>query len=545
MTDRRSFLKSAAAAGSMGLIRQTCSFAAERESTDYFGVHPFVESHPEAVFIMLTDVGKKTDSQAIKKTGGTLVQSLFVRKSQGKGSIPLSHKIAIKPNLTNSFTSKKHFRRQASKYPLEYGMGIITDPYFVEGIIESMKGLGISGSQFHIREVNCPWDFGPRGYNAVAERTGADIRDQNAEIGKISKDEVNWVNVPGGWIHKKIPYLWPINTPDSFLLNIAKFKAHGMGITLCCKNHQGSIARNYQHFCGAFRTLKKLDKKHVVRKFEKKCKENFERHLAQGIPRWDRKSRSDNGLRMDVWATRTLDNISASPHGLCIIEGVYGRDGDGFLSGPNKGDISDKEAWDYMTNIVIFGKNPLLVDNIGHWLAGHEPGNFGLFHLAMERGMSDVLNPMDIPVYLWKDGEAALTPLSSFERKPLKTYYLRRDYNGQNEPRFHLVDEPFDYSTVPVKRSSHPESPKARMCRDIILDPADPRLPVECTIPGPGHVFAGIYDSSLKPVKHLFDGRFEGGSHMAVWNTKNHAPGTYYCRFRFRDFERVEQIRLV
>jgi hypothetical protein len=56
-----------------------------------------------------------------------------------------------------------------------------------------------------------------------------------------------------------------------------------------------------------------------------------------------------------------------------------------------------------MTNIVIFGKNPYLVDNVGHWLGGHEPGNFGLFHIAMERGKLGVINPMKIPVYEWQD----------------------------------------------------------------------------------------------------------------------------------------------
>ena len=41
------------------------------------------------------------------------------------------------------------------------------------------------------------------------------------------------------------------------------------------------------------------------------------------------------------------------------------------------------KAWDYMTNILIFGMDPLRVDLIGKWLGGHEPGNFGLFHIAI------------------------------------------------------------------------------------------------------------------------------------------------------------------
>jgi len=87
------------------------------------------------------------------------------------------------------------------------------------------------------------------------------------------------------------------------------------------------------------------------------------------------------------------------------------------------------------------------VDIIGTWLAGHEPGNFGFFHIAKERGLSNVVNPRDIPVYIWDKNNPEQTSLSNFERIPLATSYLRRDYNGQNEPLYHLVDEPFDYQS--------------------------------------------------------------------------------------------------
>ena len=115
--------------------------------------------------------------------------------------------------------------------------------------------------------------------------------------------------------------------------------------------------------------------------------------------------------------------------GLSIIEGIYGRNGNGFLEGPGPG----KRAQDFMANLVIFGVDPFRVDIIGTWLAGHEPGNMGLFHIAKERGLSTVVNPMDIPVYRWGDGEPQLTSLTSLERVPLLTYYLQHDYGGQRE----------------------------------------------------------------------------------------------------------------
>ena len=87
------------------------------------------------------------------------------------------------------------------------------------------------------------------------------------------------------------------------------------------------------------------------------------------------------------------------------------------------------------------------VDIITHWLAGHEPGNFGLFHIGIERGVSNVLDPHDIPVYLWENGKAKLVKLDSLKRTPLLTYYLRRNNDGQNEEKYHMCDEPFDYSS--------------------------------------------------------------------------------------------------
>ncbi len=538
MITRRNFLKSASAAGGLGLINSSCSTVIRNQtSPGYFGVHPFVENHPEAVFIMRTNVDVKTNAQALKETGLHFGRTVLVPKTKGEGSIPLTHKIAIKPNFTCSSTNNK-------KFPLECGLGINTDPHFLEGTIEGMKELGLSGSQFYIKEVNCPKDFEPRGYYAMAERTGAELKDQNAEIGKISSDEINWVDVPDGWLHKKIPYLWPINTRDCWLLNIAKFKAHSMGLTLCCKNHQGSVARHYQQFCGNIGALKKINQKHLAKNYQDKCKANYERHVAWGIPRWDKPGDFDNALRMDIWVTRTLDNLSASPTGLFVVEGVYGRDGDAFLDGPNKGSINDHEAWDYMTNIIIFGKDPFRVDIVGNWLGGHEPGNFGLFHLAIERGMSTVLNPMDIPVYLWEDGKAGLTPLTDFERTPLKCDYLQRNYNSQNELLYHLVNEPFDYSSVKIQRSDLLRHPEMKVFSSLRSNSVTTGLPIEYAIPQDGYACLEILDPLFRRSEVLVDNFHRKGYHMAIWYPHFHTPGTYYCRFRFADFTDIQKFLL-
>jgi uncharacterized protein (DUF362 family) len=119
--------------------------------------------------------------------------------------------------------------------------------------------------------------------------------------------------------------------------------------------------------------------------------------------------------------------------GLAVVEGIYGRDGDGFATGNDR-----------LTNIVFFGMDRFRVDVVGLYLGGHEPGNVHLYRIAKERGLSDTFSPWDVPVYEWDQGRAVPRKLSDFERTPLETYYLRRD----GEPEYHLVNEPFDYDRV-------------------------------------------------------------------------------------------------
>jgi len=104
---------------------------------------------------------------------------------------------------------------------------------------------------------------------------------------------------------------------------------------------------------------------------------------------------------MERWAQRTIDHYALiQPSvGLHVIEGIYAQDGDAFDGGPGPSGLPNQ----FMTNMLVFGKDAFRLDIVGHWLGGHEPGNFGLFHLARERGVSTALDPRNIPVYEWTD----------------------------------------------------------------------------------------------------------------------------------------------
>ena len=96
MIDRRDFLKIAATASGMGLVRPIPVLARRsRTSSGYFSVHPFIESHPEAVFIMHTDVDIKTNTRAKKNVGLLMIilaiflpfVAVFLKKGVGKDLI--------------------------------------------------------------------------------------------------------------------------------------------------------------------------------------------------------------------------------------------------------------------------------------------------------------------------------------------------------------------------------------------------------------------------------------------------------------------------
>jgi len=539
---RRTFIKNAALLGAAGMIRPVAAKpSGAGTSGDYFGVHPFVEEHPEAVFIMKTNVDITTNSRAKKDTGQAFARSVFLPMENG---VPFTHMIPIKPNLTASMWDNQGF-------PLEFGQGIVTDPYFVEGIIEGMKELGLSAGQFYIREVNGPECFGPRGYTAMVERTGVHMKPMDKDVSEMPSEDIRWADVPDGVIHQKLPYLWPINARDTFYLNIPKFKTHFVGLTLACKNHQGAVANKYQRFCHGNLAFEGYRYDHLVANAQKTCQGLFERHVRQGIPYWEQGwKRGDFTNQMEIWCQRTLDNVSATPMGLCIVEGIYGREGC-FHAGPNPPRHNDRgmnEARDYMTNIILFGKNPVLVDIVGHWLGGHEPGNFGFFHIALERGVSTVADPRTIPVYLFECGAARRIPLEQLERYPLMSDYIpkkgvpERKGNQIYGIAYDIYDELFDYSRLDERPYRVPTQPGSRVFDRCHPNPRNLSILIEYTMPKADYAMIEISDDRGERVAVPVNGLCHEGPNCAVWYMENLRPGTYQYTFRWREFEETKPV---
>ena len=67
MLDRRTFLKMAATSGSL-ISMQPIQVLGSRQqlSSQFYGIHQFIENNPDAVFIMRTSVDDMTKVDAIK-----------------------------------------------------------------------------------------------------------------------------------------------------------------------------------------------------------------------------------------------------------------------------------------------------------------------------------------------------------------------------------------------------------------------------------------------------------------------------------------------
>ncbi len=390
-----------------------------------FSLHDFIEANPKAVFIRRTHVAAKMDEEAKRREGLELAREIFVPKHSG--GIPVAGRVVLKPNSTS-------WRARGRPWEQDWGTG--TDPHFYEGLVMGLHELGVKKFTF-VEAANFPrWNW--RGYVDINERHGIEMNEPERRPRHFRENfGITWTKTPDPVVLTRVPHYAPVNEPGTWLLDIAKWKAHGMCLTLTAKNLQGLVVSPYTHFCGGWPAVKPVAdfmKSEIHPRAPERVRALFESHLRMGYRRYA--SRAElSPLHQEGWAHLTCDNLSTLTPGLAMIEGIYARDGDGFGVGT-----------DYLTNCVIFGKDPLRVDIVGTYLGGHEPGNVHLFRIAKERGLSDTFNPWEVPVFEWTAGGAVSRKLADFERVPLKTYYLQL----AGEPKFHLVNEPFDYDRVKI-----------------------------------------------------------------------------------------------
>jgi hypothetical protein len=548
MTSRRDFLKIASLTSAAAIFPFQKSFG-KQFTTQYFALNEFIENNPDAVFIFKTNIDVSSNVAAIRQAARNLGSTLFVTKNTATGAYPVSSNISIKPNVTAwSF----QVSGQTFDQVFPHVRGAQTDANFVGGIIDSLKGLLIDASNIYLHDGNYSGDQSLDGkwYGDMAQQAGVNLKNLSTGVYNINAHDIQWIDVQNGTWFKRIPYLWPVNSPGSCFINIAKMKSHSMGMTLCSKNQQGTMAQPYIRHCTAWGStmgdggVGYVATNDIVTNAFATIQSNYNSH-KNSIPRWktldDQASAgSTGGLWMETHHARCLDNNATLQPMINMIEAVYGREGP-FVVGPT-GPGLDGYGIDKMMNMIIFGKNARHVDIIGVYLAGHEPGNFGLFHIAKERGLSLYLNPADVPLYEWKsDGSATLSSLDQFTRTSIPTLYLQQ----AGEDQFHMVDQTYDYSGSTVVKITKQDAPDAFVIHQNFPNPFNPTTSIQYYIPKSGNVRLEIFDISGQVVDVLVDGYMQAGDHLKVWNSTQRASGTYFYRILYGGFSKTKSMVLM
>ena len=164
MTSRREFLKAGALTASLATARLGLADTSARQPQDYFGLHPFIEANPKAVFVRRTNVPDKMDEDAKRREGLALAREIFV--PMDRPGVPISHRIVLKPNSTSI--------HERSRPDVEnWGTG--TDPQFYEGMVMGLKEVGLK--KFHFVEANDLPTWNVRGYVDINERLGVEMNE--------------------------------------------------------------------------------------------------------------------------------------------------------------------------------------------------------------------------------------------------------------------------------------------------------------------------------------------------------------------------------
>ncbi len=530
---RRDFISSSLLAAGMVTLNTRKLFSMPGET--YFGVHSFIENNPNAVFILKTNIDAKTDTAAIKNIAQQFGNSVLANVSQEDGGMPVSSKIALKPNLTDRTDSNLS------------SVGVQSDVNFIEGIVDSLVDLGATTSNMYIREANSERLFKNSLFDEMAVRRGLNLKETSKEVTYLSPEDYHWVDVEDGEFFKRIPYLWPYAAPETFMINIAKLKSHWMGITSCSKNLQGSIAKPYVRHCTpigqGFGNVNPAD---YFSDSYLKIMSSYIEKRDSGFPRYQKQYASNDEaskdwagpVRMETWMRRMFDNNKTLKVQLHISEGIYSREGAIVAEQP-------ADFRELMTNIILFGKNPFAIDVIATYLAGHEPGNFAQLQRAWEKGLTG-LNPFDIPIYEWNlTGDATPANLADFERFELRTEYLQQE----NEEKWHMVNEAFDYTDYPysVPASSDPIFNKPGMELELtgFPNPFSSTTSVRYHLPRSGHVLIEVTDMSGRVVHRLVREYQSAGQHLVRWSPDGLPSGIYFCRMQFMGFTDVIKLNLI
>lgn len=375
---------------------------------------PFVRANPNAVFVRSypyrTFEAIRADD-GFHRGGQDAAADLF---EAGQGA---HRELLIKPNLTVGVSP------ELAADPRYHG-GITTNPRFVAGLCDGLLGRGercvtiVEGGIGLGVSVYAQTGYFAMMGEVVSDDPQAATREMRGvrllwaskhRFADFREDEVTWVPVPGGVVHREIPMVIPFRKPGTALINAPTLKTHNLAVTtLCCKALQGVAPHGYKQFCAGLNAYDSPQAyppevlEHFHPGFRERVRAEHARHCALGLPYWDSNPDPVYGVgRFECWAQRAADMLTAftpfEEHFLLnVVEGIIGRNGTAFSQGE-----------DVPVGLVVAGINPVHVDAVASFLMGHDPTVIPYLVVAQERGLGES-DPARIPTFQLPD----LAPLT-------------------------------------------------------------------------------------------------------------------------------------
>jgi len=118
---------------------------------------------------------------------------------------------------------------------------------------------------------------------------------------------------------------------------------------------------------------------------------------------------------------------------------------------------------------------------------------------------------------------------------------MRRDYGGQTEKLWHMLDEPCDYGAT---ASVAPLAPGLRVLGTRGTSPAQASTILEYVIPKAAEMSLEVLNARGDSLRVLVQGRAAAGTHAAVWQHDGVQPGSYALRLRIDGHDEVVRVRL-
>ena len=134
--------------------------------------------------------------------------------------------------------------------------------------------------------------------------------------------------------------------------------------------------------------------------------------------------------------------------------------------------------------------------------------------------------------------------MSGCGRTPLGTQYLLRDYDGQTEESWHLLNEPYDYTATHVAEGRI-GLPGSFVLHQNFPNPFNPSTSIPFELPRAGNVRIDVMNVAGECIGILVDEYRSAGAHLIRWDASRHPSGVYFCRALFGGKSMVKSMIVV